>query len=51
VMKEEVPWAFMWVGERYGVITDRVTNFTWTPAPGGGRYDQKAHEWTLAPDE
>lgn len=51
VMNEEVPWAFMWVGERYGVITDRVTNFTWTPAPGGGRYDQKAHEWTLAPDE
>jgi peptide/nickel transport system substrate-binding protein len=51
VMNAEVPWAFMWVGERYGVITDRVTNFTWTPAPGGGRYDQKAHEWTLAPEE
>lgn len=48
VMNEQVPIAFMWVGERYGAHTDRVTNFTWTPAPGGGRYDQKAHEWTVA---
>ncbi len=50
VMNEQVPWAYMWVGERYGVITDRVTNFVWTPAPGGGRYDQQAHEWTVAGD-
>lgn len=48
VMNEQVPWAFMWVGERYGVHTDRVTNFTWTPSPGGGRYDQKANEWSVA---
>jgi peptide/nickel transport system substrate-binding protein len=48
VLNEQVPWAYMWVGERYGATTDRVTNFTWTPAPGGGRYDQLAHEWTVA---
>lgn len=45
VFNRDLPWAPMWVGTRYGVITSNVANFVWTPAPSGGGYDQKAETW------
>ncbi len=46
-MNKELPWGFMWVARRYGVVADTVQNFVWTPAPGGGGYDPSAHLWAL----
>lgn len=46
-MNRELPWGFMWVARRYGVVADTVQNFVWTPAPGGGGYDPSAHLWSL----
>jgi peptide/nickel transport system substrate-binding protein len=45
---ENLPWAFMWVAERYGGYSTDVENFVWTPAPGGGRYYDAAETWSLA---
>lgn len=45
VFNRALPWAPMWVGTRYGVITSNVANFVWTPAPSGGGYDQRAETW------
>ena len=46
-MNRELPWGFMWVARRYGVVADTVQNFVWTPAPGGGGYDPSAQLWAL----
>ena len=29
-----LPWATMWVANRYGVASSNLTDFVWTPAPG-----------------
>jgi hypothetical protein len=29
------------------VVSDEVENFVWTPAPGGGRHYDAAHEWDI----
>ncbi len=47
LQNEEVPWGFLWVSDRFGVVSDEVENFVWTPAPGGGRYYDAAHEWDI----
>ena len=47
VLNEEVPWGFLWVSDRFGAVTNDVENFVWTPAPGGGRYYDAAHEWDI----
>jgi peptide/nickel transport system substrate-binding protein len=44
---ENLPWASLWVAERYGAYTSTVENFVWTPAPGGGRYYDAAETWAL----
>lgn len=48
ILNEQVPWAFMWVSDRFGVVSDRVSNFVWTPAPGGGRYYGATELWSVA---
>jgi peptide/nickel transport system substrate-binding protein len=47
LQNEEVPWGFLWVSDRFGAVTTDVENFVWTPAPGGGRYYDAAHEWDI----
>ncbi len=47
IMNHELPWGFTWVAKRYGVVSDKVGNFVWTPAPGGGGYDPSAQDWSL----
>ena len=48
VFNRDLPWAPMWVQRRYGIVAAGVRNFVWTPAPGGGSYDQRAETWAFA---
>lgn len=50
IQNEELPWATMWVADRYSAVTTNVENFQWTPAPGGGRYYDAAETWTISGD-
>ncbi|MGO8565331.1 hypothetical protein ACC743_38840 [Rhizobium ruizarguesonis] len=36
VMNKNLPWATLWVAKRYGIVSTKVKDFVWTPAPGGG---------------
>ena len=44
----ELPWATLWVANRYGVVSSKVKDFVWTPAPGGGPYQAHPEKWSLA---
>ncbi len=46
-MNADLPWATMWVANRYGVISTKLDHFTWLPAPAGGPYDAKPELWSL----
>ncbi len=48
IMNQELYWIPMWVTTRFGGVSVTVENFVWTPAPGGGRYYDAAHLWSLA---
>ena len=47
VMNEQLPWATMWVANRYGVASTALENFVWTPAPAGGPFLQHAELWSI----
>lgn len=47
-MNAHLPWATMWVANRYGVASTKLKDFVWTPAPGGGPFDTDAEKWSLA---
>lgn len=42
-----LPWAPLWMSNRFGGIGKRVKNMVWTPAPGGGRYQDNAESWSI----
>jgi len=44
-----LPWATMWVADRYGVASSTLRDFFWTPAPGGGPYQSRPEQWSLVP--
>jgi peptide/nickel transport system substrate-binding protein len=48
VMNADLPWATMWVANRYGVVSAKLKDFTWTPAPGGGPYQAHPEKWSIA---
>ncbi|MGY5777484.1 ABC transporter substrate-binding protein [Rhizobium sp. LEGMi135b] len=48
VMNKDLPWATLWVANRYGVVSSKVKDFVWTPAPGGGPYIAHPEAWKLA---
>ncbi|MEZ2218274.1 ABC transporter substrate-binding protein [Rhizobium sp. RCC_161_2] len=48
VMNGELPWATLWVANRYGVVSSKAKDFVWTPAPGGGPYQAHPEKWSLA---
>lgn len=48
VFNTELPWAPLWVGKRYGVLSADIHNFVWTPAPSGGGYEQNAVAWSFS---
>ncbi|MFC3703584.1 ABC transporter substrate-binding protein [Devosia honganensis] len=47
VMNEELPWATMWVANRYGVASSDLVDFVWTPAPAGGPYAAHPENWDI----
>ncbi|CAN7343302.1 ABC transporter substrate-binding protein [Devosia sp. LjRoot16] len=47
-MNANLPWATMWVANRYGVASTSLEHFVWTPAPGGGPFDADPEKWDLA---
>ncbi len=48
-MNKTVPWGTMWVAKRYGVVSTKLKDMVWLPAPAGGPYDQKAQNWSITP--
>ncbi|MBB3612623.1 ABC transporter substrate-binding protein [Rhizobium sp. BK602] len=48
IMNGELPWGTLWVANRYGVVSAKVKDFVWTPAPGGGPYQAHPEKWSLA---
>ena len=47
VMNEELPWATMWVANRYGVASANLVDFVWTPAPAGGPFAAHPELWDI----
>jgi peptide/nickel transport system substrate-binding protein len=48
VMNSQLPWGTLWVANRYGVVSTKVKDFVWTPAPGGGPYQADPQRWSIA---
>ena len=46
-MNKNLPWATMWVANRYGVASTKLKNFICTPAPGGGPYAAHPEKWAV----
>jgi peptide/nickel transport system substrate-binding protein len=49
IMNSQLPWGTLWVANRYGVVSSKLTDFVWTPAPGGGPYQAHPEKWSIAP--
>jgi peptide/nickel transport system substrate-binding protein len=47
VLGQDLPWVFLWQTTRYGLISKRIANFKFTPAPGGGSYYDEAEKWEI----
>src|SRR5262245_60496495 len=47
VMSEDLPWVFLWETLRYGIVSKRIGNFLFTPAPSGGSYYDQAEKWFI----
>jgi peptide/nickel transport system substrate-binding protein len=48
-MNTDLPWATMWVANRYGIASTKLKDFVWLPAPAGGPYDAKPEKWAIEP--
>lgn len=48
-MNAELPWSPMWVASRYGVVSSKLKDFFWTPAPAGGPFVSHPEKWDIAP--
>ncbi|MGI8748926.1 MAG: ABC transporter substrate-binding protein, partial [Deinococcus sp.] len=44
---DQLPWDVLWTAKRFGAASKNLVNFVWTPAPGGGRYDDHAEDWDI----
>ncbi|QJR17264.1 ABC transporter substrate-binding protein [Pelagibacterium halotolerans] len=47
IVNEEMPWGSMWVANRYGIASNALENFVWTPAPGGGPFEMNPEDWDI----
>ncbi len=43
-----LPWATLWVANRYGVASNKLKDFVWMPAPGGGPYQAHPEKWSIS---
>jgi len=48
IVNEQMLWGSMWVANRYGVVSNDLENFVWTPAPAGGPFEMNAQDWDIA---
>lgn len=46
-MNTNLPWATMWVANRYGVASAKLKDFVWVPAPAGGPYNAHPEKWSI----
>jgi len=49
IVNEQLPWASMWVANRYGIASNELENFVWTPAPAGGPFEMNPEDWDITP--
>lgn len=47
-MNKNLPWATLWVANRYGVASKKLKDFVWVPAPAGGPYQAHPEKWSSA---
>lgn len=47
VLGQDLPWIYLWQTTRYGLVSKRIANFQFTPAPGGGSYYDEAEKWEV----
>ncbi|WP_102225318.1 ABC transporter substrate-binding protein [Acidimangrovimonas sediminis] len=47
-MNTDLPWATLWVTDRFGVASAKLKDFVWMPAPGGGPYASHPEKWDIA---
>jgi peptide/nickel transport system substrate-binding protein len=47
VTNAQLPWIPLWVADRFGGFGKNVQNVIWTPAPGGGRYQDFPERWSI----
>jgi peptide/nickel transport system substrate-binding protein len=47
IMSEDLPWTYLWQTVRYGYVSNKIGNFLYTPAPGGGSYYDQAEKWFI----
>ena len=47
IHNETLPDLQMWIGNRYGAASERLANFWWQPAGGGGPYYDQPHLWEI----
>jgi peptide/nickel transport system substrate-binding protein len=47
ILGQDLPWIFLWQTTRYGIVSKRIANFQFTPAPGGGSYYDAAELWEI----
>lgn len=47
ITNAQLPWIPLWEANRYGGFAKSAQNIVWTPAPGGGRYQESLEKWTL----
>ncbi|MFC3831586.1 MULTISPECIES: ABC transporter substrate-binding protein [Deinococcus] len=47
LVNQQLPWDVLWTAKRFGGASSRLVNFVWTPAPGGGRYNDQAQLWDI----
>ena len=47
ILGHDLPWVTLWQTTRYGLVSKRIANFQFTPAPGGGSYYDEAEKWEI----
>ncbi len=47
-LNSQLPVVPLWVANRFGAVSNKIGNFIYTPAPGGGRYYDAAETWTIS---
>lgn len=47
IVNAQALWGTMWVASRYGIASDALQNFVWTPAPGGGPFEMNPEDWDI----